>query len=340
MATRIWINRARTYKTNLMTLLRENPDGMPVQIHATHVMDGPAMMSADHASPEPDHDTPDEAYAAWALDYVQKHGIDILIPSARVSALARHRGEFARLGTTLLSAPDASRASVADSKCDTYRVAAEAGLRVPLHFPVSSSAGFLDAVQALEARGYTPCVKPDTGFAAQAFWVITRERPSAQALFNHGPRTVHVEDYARMLAGLEERGEKIPQLIVMARMDSPEVSIDCLRPPGGGPITTIARSKARYARIFDTSPLVHHIGRTMADALGIDYLSNIQTRALDGEQVLLEVNARASDGLPQCMATGVNLPWEAVRIALGEPVRPLRPDTTPTLYVVDSVIAA
>lgn len=64
----------------------------------------------------------------------------------------------------------------------------------------------------------------------------------------------------------------------------------------------------------------------------------MQTRVLDGEDVLLELNPRASDGLFHCWKTGVNVAWEAVRLAMGKPVREVSPDTSKSLYVIDTVI--
>lgn len=337
---RIWINRARTYKALLMEMLRNNPDGVPVEIYATHVMDGPAMSRADHASAEPGREVSDEEYVEWALMFAQERGIDILIPSDRFRVLAQHQREFENLGVTLLSQPSVTGAAIADSKTETYSAAAEAGLRVPIHFQVTDSTGFRDAVWAVEGAGYEACVKPDTGWAADGFRVITQHRPGVSDLFEPPRRKVHMEDYAQVLAGMERAGEKVPPLIVSAVMKEPEASVDVLRAPTGQVVASIARSKGKYTRTFDSDPRIQHIAHTMAEKLDITYLCNVQTRMLDGEPVLLEVNPRGSDGLPHCAATGVNLPWEAVRLAQGKPVRELHPDLSKRLYVVDSVIEA
>lgn len=338
MTVKIWINRARTYKVHLINMLCNNPDGTPVQIYATHVMDSPAMAHADHTAAEPGREVPDEEYAEWALMYAQKHGIDILIPSDRFRVLAQYQNEFERLGVALLSQPSVTGAAIADSKTETYSAAAEAGLYVPPHFQVTSSVEFRDAVWAIERLGYEACVKPDTGWAADGFRVITQGKPTSNDLFTTPRRLVNMEDYAQVLAAMERAGEKIPPLIVAPVMDSPETSVDVLRAPSGEIVASIARSKGKYTRIFSDDHRIHDIAQTMVEKLDIHYLSNVQTRVLDGKPVLLEVNPRASDGLFHCLATGVNLPWEAVRIALGEAPRELRPDTSKSLYVIDSVI--
>lgn len=338
MALKIWINRARTYKAPLIKMLRDNPDGMPVEVYATHVMDSPAMACADHRFTEPGRNVPDETYAEWALNFARKHGIDILVPSDRFRVLAQYQRSFENLGVTLLSQPSVIGAAIADSKTETYQAAREAGLYVPPHFQVTGSAEFRDAFEAVEQDGYEACVKPDTGWAADGYRVLTRHRPGISDLFETPRRAVNVEDYAEVLAQMERAGEKIPPLIVAPVMDSPETSVDVLRAPSGEIVVSIARSKGKYTRTFSDVPDIHRIAKVMAEKLDIRYLSNVQTRVLDGSAVLLEVNPRPSDGLFHCQATGVNLPWEAVRLALGKPVRELYPDTSKSLYVIDSVI--
>lgn len=338
MSTRIWINRARTYKAHLIDMLKNNPDGAYIKTFATHPDVTPATARADHSFPEPDRDVPDEIYIEWALNFARMHSIDILIPSDRFRVLAQYQRQFENLGVTLLSQPSVTGAAIADSKTATYEAAREAGLFVPEHYQVTSSIGFRDAVWAVERSGYEACVKPDTGWAADGFRVITQNRPGPGDLFDSPRRKVHMDDYAQALASMERSGEKIPPLIVAPVMDDPEASVDVLRAPGGEVVAAIARSKTKYARTFSDDPRIQHIARTMAAKLDITYLCNVQTRVLDGEPVLLEVNPRGSDGLFHCAATGVNLPWEAVRLALGKPVRELRPDTSKLLYVIDTVI--
>lgn len=337
MAVRVWINRARTYKAHLVDMLHNNPDGEPVKVFATHPQAGPALSKADVAGTEPDRDVSDEDYVEWALSFAAKNGIDILIPSDRFHALAARQRDFENLGVTLLSQPSVTGAAIADSKTATYSAAREAGLYVPMHFQVTSADAFREAVELIEERGYEACVKPDTGWAADGFRVVTRHRPGPDDLFEPPRRKVHLDDYAEALTRMESTG-KVPPLIVAPVMDEPEASVDTLRAPTGEIVTTIARSKGRYARTFSSDRRIHHIARTMAVKLDIRYLCNVQTRMLNDEPVLLEVNPRASDGLFHCLSTGVNIPWEAVRLALGKPVREVQPDESKSLYVIDTVI--
>lgn len=338
MSVRVWINRARTYKAHLVDMLHDNPDRELVKVFATHPQPGPALLKADVSGWEPDRNVSDEEYADWALNYAAGNGIDILIPSDRFHALASRQRDFENLGVTLLSQPSVTGAAIADSKTATYAAAREAGLFVPQHFQVTDPEGFREAFETIEASGYEVCVKPDTGWAADGFRVLTRNRPGPADLFVSPRRMVHVDDYQAALTEIQSGGEKIQPLIVAPVMGEPEASVDVLRAPTGEIVTTIARSKGRYARTFSSDERIHHIARTMAVKLDIRYLCNVQTRELDGDPVLLEVNPRASDGLFHCWSTGVNMAWEGVRLAMGKPVREVSPDTSGSLYVIDTVI--
>lgn len=343
---RIWINRARSAKSHLVHMLKNNPDGTHVTVHATYKNhDNPTMQVADVADTEPDRDASDEEYGAWAVEYAARNGIDVLVPSERLGLFARIHDSLEAAGTQVLTQISPEMSQVCDSKTATYALAANVGLEVPPHHliddPMTASVRFREAVWDLESKGYTATVKPDTGFAAPGFRAITQERPGPDEVFSSVRRSVFLEDYAQVLAQLRRKGEDIPPLIVAPLMEGPEISIDVLRSPYGEFVTSVARVKSgARLRTFTNSPAALHIARTMAEALDIRLLCNVQTRMLNGRPVLLEVNARTSDGLYQSAVTGVNLPWEAVRLAMGKPVRPLCPDLLKRMYSVEGIVEA
>lgn len=51
---------------------------------------------------------------------------------------------------------------------------------------------------------------------------------------------------------------------------------------------------------------------------GLHYLTNIQFRMFGDEPVLMDVNTRPAGGLHQLALCGINAPWAAVQLALGE----------------------
>lgn len=336
---RIWINRAARSRTHLIDMLRNNPEGESVSIHATMPgATGPALAAADTFGDEPNWGVSDAEYVDWALAQVRAFGIQVMLPTARMTALAAYERDFARSGCALVTAADERAAVITASKTLTYQAAEQAGVLVPPYFRIASAAELRDAAFELRRRGYVPCVKPDIGWSAGGFRILVDAAPTLTDLLAEPSPTVHLEDYTQAMLRAAHAGHTIEPMIVTPVLDEPETSVDCLRLPDGG-VLSVGRAKDEWARSFVTDP--DGIAEAMVKALDLKYLSNVQTRMLDGRPVLLEVNARPSAGVYQTMATGVNLVWAAVAsAALGHPGLLGTPKLGGVVVTGDTVLAA
>lgn len=311
---RIWINRAGPSRIHAMAMLRNNPDGKPVTIHATRTRpDNPSLKFADVAGSEPGSETTDKEYGQFAVDYVKKHKIEVIIPTARMAALADRAAELLELGCVLL-APDAGVCRITDSKYATYRAAEEAGLDIPPVYRAKTVSGFYAAVATFREMGHTVTVKPDTGWAASGFRILTSDVLTLDDL-SSGKPYIPVATYASAISAAARSGEPMPDLLVMPYMDNPEVSVDMLC-SDGEPLITVPRTKNGFYREFSAPQEIIEQAHTLARALKLDHLVNVQFRYLDGKPVLLEINPRPSAGTFHTEATGVNLYWEAVKCAV------------------------
>jgi hypothetical protein len=106
--------------------------------------------------------------------------------------------------------------------------------------------------------------------------------------------------------------------LVMPHLGQPEVSVDCLTGPDGRVRMAIGRTKNGRRRGFTLDDAWTGPARLLAEAFGLHYLSNIQFRMYGDEPVLMDVNTRPAGGLHQIAQCGVNAPWAAVQLALGE----------------------
>jgi len=315
MTIRIWINRAGPSRIHAMRMLRNNPDGLPVTIHASRTRaDNPSQKFADIPGWEPGSDATDAEYGDFAVRYVEQHKIQVIIPTARMSALAARTDDLAALGCTLL-APAASVCELTDSKTNTYIVAKELGVPVPPYQLVSTSTEFRDAVWHLRSKGYTACVKPDTGWAASSFRIIDDSAVTLENLLVSAQPVVDVETYATAMAKAALSGVEVPSMIVMPFLDAPEVSVDLLC-RNGEVLIAIPRRKSGFYREFIHNEQVIEHASTLARLLPLNHVANVQFRYLDGQPVLLEINPRPSAGTFHTEATGVNLYWEAVKQAV------------------------
>lgn len=294
-------------------MLRENPDGVDVTVYVSNVdPEAAALTAGDVAALEPRY-VSDEEYAAFALDFCRTHGIDVLIPPRRLTALAGRVADFAAVGTRLMCSPEAAVTALT-SKVRTYESAGAAGVPVPPWREVTDAEAFCAAVDELSRTGETLCVKPSGEYSAFGFRILD-DRPLTMATLRAAPRPVaSVAAVAGALRRAAAEGEAVPPLLVMPYLDDPEISIDCLSAPGGELLVGIPRAKqGRYRTLLD-DPAVIDIARQVVQHFELAYLTNVQLRYRRGEPVLLEVNPRPSAGLFHTAFAEVNLPWAAVRL--------------------------
>ena len=316
---RIWLNRTYAENAFFVAQLRENADLVEVEVHATHVdPDSPVLRAADVSSLEPDQLSP-AAYVEFALDYCDRNQIRLFLPRLHQLAVAEHRAEFELLGTTVVSPPSAA-IELFNDKATAYQALEAAGLPVPSWWRVTDAPSLLDAVAAIEADGGVPCLKPVTGAGGEGFRVLSRKPFSLARLAGAPSRVVPLDQVVDALRLAAEQDPDVPVVdwLVMPQLAGPEVSVDCLVDRGGRLRGAIGRNKEGRRRGFTLDPDYLEPARELAERFRLTYLTNIQFRHQNGVPVLLDINTRPSGGLHQLARCGVNFPWAAMRLALGE----------------------
>ena len=122
----------------------------------------------------------------------------------------------------------------------------------------------------------------------------------------------------------------------MPRLEQPEVSVDCLTGPDNRVRLAIGRTKNGRRRGFTLHEQWLEPARLIAEGFGLHYLSNIQFRMFGDRPVLMDVNTRPAGGLHQLSLCGVNAPWAAVQLALGEDPGEMEPPFLGQDYTVVS----
>ncbi|MGW5048769.1 ATP-grasp domain-containing protein [Streptomyces griseoluteus] len=310
---RVWLNRTYAENVFFMDQLRRNPSDRAVEIHATHGdPDSPVLAAADTAALEPEGLSP-AGYVEYALDQCARRGIDVFVPRLHQAAIVAHRADFAAAGTALL-APTPEAVAVFEDKVTAYDAVRSVGVPVPPWFRVRTADELLVAVEELEAGGHRACFKPASGAGGVGFRMITRS-PFSLAQLSGFPSPYVQLDLA--VSALREAEEPV-DLLVMPRLEQPEVSVDCLTGPDNRVRLMVGRTKNGRRRGFTLDERWLEPARLIAEGFGLHYLSNIQFRMLGDRPVLLDVNTRAAGGLHQLSLCGINAPWAAVQLALGE----------------------
>ncbi|MFC9685631.1 ATP-grasp domain-containing protein [Streptomyces sp. NPDC056948] len=310
---RVWLNRTYAENVFFMDQLRRNPSDRAVDIHATHGdPDSPVLAAADTAELEPEGLSP-AGYVEYALVQCARRGIDVFVPRLHQSAIVAHRAEFEAAGTAVL-APPPEAVAVFHDKVIAYEAVQAIGVPVPPWYRVRSEDELVAAVEELEAGGHKACFKPASGAGGVGFRVITRSPFSLSQLDGFPSPYVPLE---LVLEALRQAEEQVDWL-VMPRLEQPEVSVDCLTGPDNRVRMAIGRTKNGRRRGFTLHEQWLDPARRIAEGFGLHYLSNIQFRMFGDRPVLMDVNTRPAGGLHQLSLCGVNAPWAAVRLALGE----------------------
>lgn len=317
---RVWLNRTYAENVFFMDQLRRNPSDRAVEIHATHGdPDSPVLAAADTADLEPEGLSP-AGYVEYALDQCARRGIDVFVPRLHQAAIVAHRSEFAAAGTALL-APTPQAVAVFEDKVTAYEAVRSVGVPVPPWWRVRTADELLSAVEELEASGHTPCFKPASGAGGVGFRVITRAPCSLTDLGGFPGPQVPLD----LVLGALRAAEEPVDWLVMPRLGQPEVSVDCLTGTDNRVRLAVGRTKNGRRRGFTLHEQWLAPARLIAEGFGLHYLSNVQFRMFGARPVLMDVNTRPAGGLHQLSLCGVNAPWAAVQLALGEDPGPVEP---------------
>ncbi|MFE3638860.1 ATP-grasp domain-containing protein [Streptomyces cellostaticus] len=310
---RVWLNRTYAENVFFMDQLRRNPADRAVEIHATHGdADSPVLAAADTADLEPEGLSP-AGYVEYALDQCARRGIDVFVPRLHQAAVVAHRAEFRAAGTALL-APTPEAVAVFEDKATAYEAARAVGVPVPPWWRVRTVDELVCAVEELEAAGERACFKPASGAGGAGFRMITRAPFSLAHLSGFPGPYVQLDLVVEAL----RRAEEPVDWLVMPRLEQPEVSVDCLTGPDNRLRLAVGRTKHGRRRGFTVRERWLAPARMLAEGFGLHYLSNIQFRMHGDRPVLMDVNTRPAGGLHQLSLCGINAPWAAVQLALGE----------------------
>ncbi|WP_406120016.1 ATP-grasp domain-containing protein [Streptomyces sp. NBC_00989] len=328
---RVWLNRTYAENVFFMDQLRRNPSDRAVEIHATHGdADSPVLAAADTADLEPEGLSP-AAYVEFALDQCARRGIDVFVPRLHQSEIVAHRADFAAVGTALL-APTPEAVAVFHDKVIAYEAVQAIGVPVPPWWRVRTAPQLVAAVEELEAAGHKACFKPASGAGGVGFRVITRAPFSLMHLNGFPSPYVPLDTVVEAL----ERADEQVDWLVMPRLEEPEVSVDCLTGPDNLVRLAVGRTKNGRRRGFTLHEQWLEPARRIAEGFGLHYLSNIQFRMFGDRPVLMDVNTRPAGGLHQLSLCGVNAPWAAVQLALGEDPGTMEPPFLGADYAVVS----
>ena len=324
MLKTVWFDHGLSSVADAIVMARE--DRLPgLRILASHRdRYAAALRLADEGLVEPGFETASEsgtaACLAWCLEFCERHGVDAYAVQGKQRLLAPHVDAFAAIGTRLLLPAPADVLDTLDDKTRFHTGAVAAGLPMPWTCEVRDVNAFDAARAHLAACGLSACVKPPRGIFGAGYWRLDDDRGPFEALMRPDDRRIPSSVLRAALATASSPPREPRRLLVLEFLPGPEWSVDCLC-DAGRVLAAVARLKlGRVQRLSADGPAIELARRTV-ETFGLSGLINVQLRAgeADPERDLrvLEVNARMSGGCLYTRASGVNLPWWHLALAIG-----------------------
>jgi biotin carboxylase len=311
---RIWFNETWRGNYQLIGLLRAGADRRLTVIGSHGIPSTPFLQACDEVIAEPPE--VGAAFVEVALELCRRHRIDVFVPNREMLAVAEQADRFTAAGVAVMCSP-AEAVGTFTTKSGQYAEMARVGLPVPRTITVTTLDEFRAAYDTLLADGHAVCFKPDVDHGGQGFRILDSKAEELPALLAPPSARVAPSTVERILGTVAS----FQPLLVGQFLEGPEYSVDVLS-DDGRMLAAVPRGKSGlpWTRELVGDPDVIELTRRVVAAFGLRYLSNVQIRYHGRRPVILEVNTRAASGTYQSAAAGVNLPWLALRLALGQPV--------------------
>lgn len=315
----IWFDGWFSSAYNIISGIRNNPDNKPVKIFGTHYkpmgyegLCDKWEFRKDFSEDEKDYDDYEECYSRWAIDFCERNKIDIFFPRRYFEIISTYadmfeyteNGECKKIKIML---PNENLLKILDSKLSTMDFISQNGLGdiVPPMSPfvsVSDVDTMKRHLSLLEFKCNLLCMKPNCSTGAEGFRIL-----------NYPFDAYKIRDILK-------KG-KDGGYVLMPYLDGEEISVDCLNTKKG--LIAIPRIKKNNSRIQEIRldkevlGIVNDINKLLVNR-GLNVPYNIQFKKHFDKLYLLEINPRMSGGIYLSNLTGINIPYLAVKQALGE----------------------
>ena len=318
----IWFNRTFGTTYHVIQELRLSNLSYDFIFFGTHPnLQSVFLQACDYIEKEPILN--DVEYLTYALDFCERHKIDIFFPGEfSATIISTNISLFQSQGIKIGIAFTSEYVEILSSKEKIYE-----SLRkiipdyIPPYHLFHNSSEFLEVYQVITQGKYTGsapivCFKPDKGLGGLGFRIVDDSINELRGLMSYpSPRNTFGYYYS-----IFQKEKAFSPLIMMEYMDGPEISIDCLA-SSGKIIFSVAKEKKGNLRFINNNPLLQEICELICKELSLNYLFNIQFRyGNEGRLYLLDLNPRPSGGLYYSFKAGYPLMTAAMQLLLQDEI--------------------
>ena len=273
----------------------------------------------------------DPNYATAILEICRKEHVDVVIPimSVELETLAKNEAMFREAGVAL-SVSSLESLKIANNKLALFEYMRDNDIPVPKFWKVNSVE---DVDPAIEHIGVPVVFKTNEGSGSRGMRIIDPSKSRFDILFHEKPTSAYVtlQDFKETL----QEGD-MPPMMAMEYLPGHEYTVDMLCENG-----KVLYNMCRRGLNVQTSIILDGIVEDKPEITGLcakvaqklkltgNIGFDVKERA-DGTPVIMECNPRATAGVSEFTASGVNLLYLNIKRCLGEPL----PELTPKYGVI------
>ena len=268
----------------------------------------------------------DPLYPDAIFEICKKENVDIVIPimSVELEVLAKNKKRFEDAGI-IISVTDLDSLKIANNKLALFEYMKNAGFETPKFYPVNSINDVDDAINSI---GLPIVFKAVEGSGSRGMRIIDPSKSRFDILFHEKPNSAYItlEEFKQTLS----EGQ-MPSMLAMEYLPGEEYTVDLLADNGKVKYSLCRRglnvqSSIILDGIVENKPNIINLCNAVAEKLCLtgNIGFDIKERA-DGTPMIMECNPRATAGIAEFAASGVNLLYLNIKRCLGEELPEIAP---------------
>lgn len=266
------------------------------------------------------------------LKIAEKEKADAILPLStyELLPLSENRRRFEDIKTKVLVS-DTQQLRIANDKAKLLQFLKSEGIPTPEFRIAKNLKEFTEAVHKLGYPDKEICFKPAVSKGSRGFRILKEDTDELDMLINYKPEQAGFYSTLERTVSILEKADPFPELVVMEYLPGREYSVDVLAHKGKS-LATIPRLREViklgicFIGKIENNPTVKKMAEDIVAALELDYNINLQLKySADDTPKILEINPRVSGTIVMCTAAGVNLPYLAIKLALGEKIPKIKP---------------
>jgi carbamoyl-phosphate synthase large subunit len=263
-------------------------------------------------------------FIPYVLDLARREQVDVVypVPTAELEMFALACPQFeAQEQRVVISG--LKGLMIANNKARLFDHVSKIGSPcTPVYRVIHTWKEFVAAVQDLGYPQNRVCFKPSAGTASIGFRILDPKVDHLDLLLHSPPTSTisNLEEIGRILSS----ASPFPELIVMEYLPGDEFDVDVLALNGEALAVVPRRNHAMWYGMslvctVEPQPDIVVLTKEIVSSLGLSYVISPSFKMDDkGNAKLIEINPRIPGSIITATLAGVNMPYLAVKLALGE----------------------